>query len=579
LDKNMARLNRGPRKAPRRKVWNCTGKLTLAALLAALAPLAVQAAGPPPIGAGSILQQAQPAAPPTPSSTDTGLGIEQNSGSDLPLSAPFAVKTIRISGNTLFDTNTLHALVADAEGKELTLRELGEFAFRISDYYHAHGYPLARAIVPAQTIQDGLINIEIVEARFGKIVLDNQSRVKDTLLQSTIGDLKRNAPIEESSLDRSLLLLSDIPGVVLDATLKPGDTKGTSDLQISIAPGALFNGNLALDDYGNPQTGRARAGATTNFIDPLHQGDVLTLSGLTSGTGMNYGRIAYEWLPINASTGLGGSYSYLRYALQGVFASLEAHGTAQVDSLWAKHTFVRSTIVNLYGQIEFDRKELRDNVDTASIQTYRHLDNWTASLTGDARDTFLSGAANAWNLSLTSGRLLYDNGAAQLADAQTANTQGVFSKFNANFTRLQGLSQNNSLYFALSGQWASRNVDPSEKMISGGPFTVRAYDMAVVSGDSGYLATAEFKRDLGSATQGQLQGLVFVDSAHVKVNKVTWAAGANDATLTGAGTGLNWTGPGQWTAKAYVAAPIGSTPTLVGSRKGARVWVEIGKDF
>ena len=56
-------------------------------------------------------------------------------------------------------------------------------------------------------------------------------------------------------------------------------------------------------------------------------------------------------------------------------------------------------------------------------------------------------------------------------------------------------------------------------------------------------------------------------------------AGTNNATLSGAGLGLNWTGPYQWSAKAYIAAPIGSIPTLIGSTASSHIWGEIGKAF
>jgi hemolysin activation/secretion protein len=145
-------------------------------------PLEVHAAEPVVPGAGSILQQTQPVMPPAPSATGTGLAIEQPEGGTLPPSAPFLVKAIQLSGNAAFDTPTLHALIAEAEGKSLTLPQLGRVAARITDYYHSHGYPLGRAIIPAQTIKDGRVRIVIIEARYGQIALDNRSRVVDPLL-------------------------------------------------------------------------------------------------------------------------------------------------------------------------------------------------------------------------------------------------------------------------------------------------------------------------------------------------------------------------------------------------------------
>lgn len=548
----------------------------LAALLVAFSGQAAAQTFVP--GAGTLLQQIQLVTPPAPSSTGTGTGltIERGDGAELPSSAPFLVKTLQITGNTLFDTPTLHALVADAEGKNLTLSQVGELAARITDYYQSRGYPLARAIIPAQTIAAGMVRIEVIEARYGQISLDNRSRVSDPLLQATLSPLQGGQVIGQTGLDRTLLLLSDIPGVLVAATLKPGEAVGTSNLLVNTTPSPAVTGNVMLDNYGNRFTGRARIGGTVNVINPLQHGDVLSVTGLNSGSGLSYGRITYESLLNGQGTRIGGSYAALRYALGEPLASLNAHGTAQLGNLWAKHPLVRSRDVNLYGQIQYDSKQLRDRVDTTAIRTDRHLDNLTLSLAGDA---LRPGSINSWNLGWTSGRVGFDDSAAQLANAATARTQGGFSKLNANFTSLHSLSSKNALYLAFSGQWANTNLDPAEKMIAGGPSSVRAYDVGVLSGDTGYLGTAELRHDLGTGWGGQWQAVAFMDSAHVTVNKNVWVAGTNSATLSGTGLGLNWAGSNQWRAKTQIATRMGSTPTLVASSASTRAWVELSKGF
>ena len=549
----------------------------VAALLLAFVPLAAVGQAIP--GAGMILQEIKPVQPALPSASGTALTIQQEGGARLPPSAPFPVKSIRISGNTVFDTATLHALLTEAEGKSLTLQQLDALASRISDYYHAHGYPLARALIPAQTIATGIVRIDILEAHYGKITLDNHSRVNDPLLLATLAPLQGGQAIQQARLDHALLLLSDMPGVVVNATLKPGQGVGSSDLLVDTTSGPALTGNVALDNDGNRYTGRARVGATFNFIDPLRHGDILSVSGLSSGSGMNYGRLSYEALLTGQGTRLGGSWSALRYSLGQPLAALDAHGSAEVASLWARHPLRRSRDANLYGQIQYDGLQLRDHVDANALRTDRQLKNWTASLSGDARDSLLSGGASAWNLGLTRGRVGFDDASAQLADAATARTEGSFSKWNANLVRLQNLGSANSVYLSVSGQWANGNLDASQKMVAGGPYSVRAYDMGALSGDTGATATAELRHELGAAWNGQWQVLAFIDSAHLTINKTPWVAGANSATLSGAGLGLSWAGPNRWSARTYVAAPFGTRPALVAGSASVRAWVEIGRGF
>jgi hemolysin activation/secretion protein len=561
------------RSGPRR-----IGKPLFVALLAACVPLAAEAVDPAPPGAGSLLQQVQPPTPPAPLPGGTGLRIETQRGAGLPPGAPFLVQTIRITGNTLFDAATLHALVADAEGKSLTLGQLDELAGRITDYYHSHGYPLARAVIPAQTIEAGVVRLEIIEARYGTIRQENRSRVDDSLLEATLSPLRTGQPIEQSELDHALLLLSDIPGVVAGATLKPGEAVGSSDLLVDIEPASAVSDGAVLDNYGNRYTGRVRAGATVNVIDPLHHGDVFTLNGLSSGSGMSYVRMAYESLLNGHGTRAGAAFSGLRYALGGL-DSLDAHGTARVQSAWAKQPLVRTRSVNLYGQLQYDHLQLRDHIDASTIRTDRHLDNLTVSVAGDARDEFLSGGVNAWNVGWTAGRVAFDDAAAQLADAGSAGIQGSFSKWQVNAARLQSLSLADGLYLAFSAQWSNRNLDPSQKITAGGTYTVRAYDMGAVSGDAGYLATIEFRHNLGMNAYGLWEAVAFVDSAHLKINHTTWAAGTNSASLSGAGLGLNWAGPEHWTARFSIARRIGAIPALVASNASLRAWLEVRKGF
>jgi hemolysin activation/secretion protein len=550
-----------------------------AALLVWFAPLAIYAAEPVVPNAGSILQQTQPVEPPTPSSNGTGLSIEEAGGATLPSSAPFLVKSIQISGNSVFAGATLHALIVDAEGKSMTLPELGAVIARVSAYYHSHGYPLARAIIPAQTIEDGAVRVTIIEARYGQITLENHTRVADPLLQATLAPVQTGQVIGQAPLNRALLLLADIPGVSVAATLKPGENVGTSDLEVQTAATSAVVGDVSVDNDGNRYTGRARLGGTVSLIDPLHHGDTLSLTGLTSGSGMNYGSVGYEALLNGAGTRMGGSYSALHYILGSTLAPLDGHGIADVESLWLKHPFVRTQDFNIYGQIQYDHKHLNDDIGASDIHTDRHLDDWTASVAGDLRDSLLSGGVNTWSLGWTPGHLGFDNAAAQLADSATARTQGRFSIWNATFSRLQHVSAGDSLYLTLTGQWSNSNLDPAEKMVAGGPFTVRAYDIGALSGDTGVLASAEFRHDLRLLWSGQLQAIAFADSEHVTINHNVWAPGPNSATLSGAGLGFNWSDARQWNAKAYVAVPIGDTPALIERNNAARVWFAISKGF
>ncbi len=532
-------------------------------------------------GAGSILQSVQPPSFPQPTPSETGLLLDNKPSAPLPTSAPFRITTIKITGNTVFPFELLHDLVKDAEDKEITLDHVGELADRITDYYRSHNYPLTRAIVPAQTIEGGVVTLQVIEARYGQLVIDNKGRLSDALLSATLSPLRANDLIAQDTLDRSLLLLSDVPGIMVEANMQAGQTVGTSDLVMNVLPLPMVTGSGSLDNSGSRYTGQDRVSASVNITNPLHHGDVLSATVLSSGRNMSYGQMSYETLLNGVGTRLGGSGSALHYVLGDSLSAIGGHGTANVASLWVKQPLVRSQRHNVYAQFQVDGLWLDDIIDTANTQKNRKLVNTVFSLNGDFRDLVPQGLSS-WKASVNAGMVSFLDSAAQLADSETAQTQGNFVKYNAWANHLQTLTAKDTLYVAFSGQTANTNLDQSQKMTVGGANSVRAYASGAVSGDNGALLTVELRHLLDGpvwGTEGRWQVMAFVDSARLTVNKSPWTSSINQATLSGGGVGLVWAGPKQFTVQLTLAEKIGKVPALVSDNSKAHAWAVVSKGF
>jgi len=530
--------------------------------------------------AGAMLQQVQPGLPASAASSAVRLTLPEPPDSLVPRGIAFRVTSIQISGNTSIATDQLHQLVEDSEGQDLTLAAVSELAARITEHYQRQGFPLARAIVPGQAMLGGVLQVHVIEARYGDVLLVNQAPLRDALLRNTLSQVQSGQLIQQAPIDRALLSLSDIPGVLVTATMKPGSRLGEVDLEVkAAASSAGMSGSSGIDNYGNSYAGRTRASQSLRFTDPFIQqnGAALDINALSSGRGMNYGRVAYEGLLGDAFTHVGGAYSALQYALGGQLAASDSRGAAQVGQVWARRTLLRGTRTNLYSQFQFDNTRLRDH-SGLDIDNNRHTGKVTASLSGDTPDLLWFGAVNNWNLSLAHGVVGFDDAAALLADGGQA--AGRFTKLSGNFSRLQTLSPASSLFAALMLQWANRNLDPSEKMAIGGASSLRAADASAMSGDLGALLNLEYRQRLGAAWAGQWQLTAFVDSAIVQLNQTGRGPNDNLAQVSGAGIGLTWSGPGQIFVKAQLARLLGSaSASMAGVTGPVRGWLEIACGF
>jgi hemolysin activation/secretion protein len=494
--------------------------------------------------------------------------------------AAVRVDSLHVTGNTLFPEADLIAASGVTPGSVMTLPELRNAAAAITRYYNSRGYILAQAYLPAQAIDQGSVTIAVIEGRYGAITLRNQAHLTDRVPRDLTSDLDSGDPVAIGPLERSLLLLSDVPGVVVHSTLSPGAEVGTSDLTIDLAQGRRVSGSLEADNAGSRYTGPYRFGGTINFNNPTGIGDLISLRVLASTEGLAYGRAAYQ-APFGDAT-LGVSYTYLEYELGREFDDLNAHGTAQILSLYGSYPIIRSRNNNLYALAGFDLSTLEDEIGLISQTSHKRSTAWSAGFRGDSHDGFGGGGWNTYSALWTTGDLDIEDPLERAADALTARSDGDFNILRFSAARLQTISGPLSLYGALRGQLATDNLDSSEKMELGGAYAVRAYPEGEAYGDEGYVATLEARLMLDQwtgALPGRFQLFTFVDSGQVNIAHDPWFVGSNHERRSGAGAGLAWAGPHDISMRATYAARLGDQPATSAPDRSGRWWFQVTKLF
>ena len=108
----------------------------------------------------------------------------------------------------------------------------------------------------------------------------------------------------------------------------PGSEVGTSDLAVDVIPTSRVTGSVEADDAGNRYTGYFRVGGTLNLNEPFGIGDVASVRGIVSNQGLTYVRGSYQATVSNVTVGV--AYARLDYRLHREFASLAAHGSADI---------------------------------------------------------------------------------------------------------------------------------------------------------------------------------------------------------------------------------------------------------
>jgi len=506
-----------------------------------------------------------------------------------PAGRKFLVKGFRVTRNTALTEAELLAPLSAFIGAELSLADLERAAELVTRRYHENDYFVARAYVPAQEMQDGIVEITVLEGKLERFTLklSEEVRLLKHVIESTLkASVSEEEPIRMGKLERGLMLLNDIPGVEAQSVLLPGSKIGTSIVAVEVKEGPMFSGMVNADNFGGKFTGPYHLGTTLGLNDPSGYGDVLNLNATVS-TGTSYARVAYQVPLGSAGLRLGGAYAESHYKLCCDFAALDARGKGQTATLNAQYPFIRSRAVNLYGTASYDIKTYF-NSTIAGTSSDKKADAVGLGINGDSSDSAGNGGLNSFGVTYSTGRLDLDPWTPdRLTDAASANSHGSYGKTTFYLTRLQRIGETTSLYAGFSGQIASKNLDSSEKLSLGGPLGVRSYPAGEATGDEGLLLNLELRFDL----QPAVQLVSFIDHGRIRLHKNEWTnwQGANVRIsnrygLGAFGLGLNWNQPGNFQIRASLAQSIASNlgrdandNDSDGTKRLRRLWLQLVK--
>ncbi|VWB45177.1 membrane protein [Burkholderia lata] len=525
--------------------------------------------------AGQSLRDVETVRPtlPAPAAPDLVIPAPGNESAPATADGPrISVSAFDIEGNHAIDAAPLHALLADLVGQALDFAALNEAAGRITAYYRKRGYALARAYLPHQDIENGVVRIAVVEGRYGQVELHNRSRVRDGVLRQPLGAVQAGDIVRGADLERALTLLDELPGVAAKGTLRAGQQSGTTDLLIDVDPGPFATGSLEFDNFGDPVTGRYRATGAVTANSPLRLGDQFSLRGLTSNTNQQYYRAMYQ-VPVGpASTRIGVAFSDMGYRLGKEMRPLGYHGRASVRSAFVTQPLLRSRRASASTQVIYENKHLRDDYGVFELVSDKRVDLWSFVVTANSNDERLGGGRNVFSATLGIGRM---SGNDPLGMNRFSHALGSFAKLNVNAMRLQALGSRLQLTTQFSAQLASRNLDSSEKFILGGPYGVRAYALGAGSGDQGWQASAELRYLVAPGWQVS----TFVDTGRMQINKQPWIRDElNTLQLSGTGVSASWYGASRQIS-VTAAWPLGNADRTQSVTRAPSVWLQAAQYF
>ena len=186
----------------------------------------------------------------------------------------FLVRGYRFVGNTVFPTEELQELAAPYAGRGITSDELDELRVALTRKYVDAGYINSGAVIPDQTLEDGIVTIQIVEGRLDEIRIEGVDSLTPEFVRDRLR-LGSGPPLNVNDLQSRLQLLLQTPFIDrINADIQPGLRPGEADLVARIEERDPYRLQFVVDNNISPAIGPARARALGELHNLTGKGDI-----------------------------------------------------------------------------------------------------------------------------------------------------------------------------------------------------------------------------------------------------------------------------------------------------------------
>lgn len=480
-------------------------------------------------------------------------------------SIKLTLRHLQIEGAHAYTEEELGRVFADKIGQNITLADVYAIAAELTRKYRNDGYILTQVVVPPQTIDGGHVRLSVVEGYIDQVEVRGEGAyVNDAkALAEGYARLVRagGSALNVRQLERTLLLVNDIPGISARGILSPSEaTPGAADLLI-VVQRDVFEGMVSLDNYGSRYLGPVQLGASAALQGLMgwnerFTGQVAYAPGEDFKDELSYVALGYE-MPVGiygTMLQINGSHTNTEpgYTLK----QFDVDGDSRFVSVGLSHPFVRTRNFNVTGRLSVDGR----NVDTDNnIEADRKDHIRGVRLGGKVEfiDTVMKVAYNVLDIELGHGLDILNSSNDRDVRVSRPGADWDFFKMEAEYQRLQRVSSQVNVLFAFKGQWADEALWSSEEFGVGGVSYGRGFDSSEVTGDDGVAGKIEVQWNQPLATTlVQNYHLFGFYDAGVVWDKDATTSKLKREELTSAGFGVRADFTAATQAGAFVAFPL-----------------------
>ncbi|MCF8191268.1 MAG: hypothetical protein K9J04_00210 [Burkholderiales bacterium] len=516
--------------------------------ICSLPAVALAAEGLPPGATQQIEEISRQRVPilPLPATPDFNLRLQTPEKSAVPRAVEelvFEIKGVKVSGNTLFSQTQIDAIFAPAIGPAVTLEVLRNAAEALETRFREKGFFLTRVFVPPQQVKDGVFEVQVIEGYLSAVYVDGAPNDKlRQRIEAITGPLLNKRPIDLATIERALLLINDLPGVIGTSLLRQGADLGASEIVVTVAQ--LPDSHLVtFNNTGSRTVGPITLGVNSTFFNPFKRAGSLNVGVTAGGDLENIDELQAVTARYSMPIGTNGAiFSFGGLASNaipgGTIRDLGIRALSQSVSPRLRLPLLRTRPNSVYLDLGLAVNRSR----TILAGQVLSFDKTTVA------EASVSWAQNGWGNGTTNASIGLFHSLPILDHTKvSAETTGTnvkdedFFKVNFSLNRIQQtLIKGMSILGQVQGQWTDDRLPTGEYVAFGGVGIARGFDGGASAGDKGIGGLLELRYDSSVSRQpyiGNIQFYAFVDGGKAFLND---PAGTPPPKVTSNGFGMRF---------------------------------------
>ncbi|AFY39105.1 surface antigen (D15) [[Leptolyngbya] sp. PCC 7376] len=440
------------------------------------------------------------------------------------------VQKFRVVGSTVFESEEFDELLAEFTGEPISFAQLLQAQEAITQKYVEAGYITSGAYIPPQTLENDVVEIQVIEGSVEEINISGLQRLRPGYVRNRLA-IAAKTPVNRDRLLEDLQVLQLDPLIQnLSVELAAGIRPGSSILDVTVVEADAFNAIARIDNQRSPSVGSVRRQVGFTHRNLLGFGDRLNFSYINTEGSDSLDNLGYTF-PINARNGtLGFRHSRTDSSIiEDPFTLIDIVSESQLYEVSFRQP-VRQTPTEeialglnfthqnsqtfILGDIGFPLSNGANDDGITKVSALRFVQEYTKRNDRQVfalRSQFNVGV-DVFNATINSGNE---------PDSQFLSWRG-----QSQYLRL--LAPDTTLLVRGDVQFAGEPLVPLEQFSIGGAASVRGYRQDALLADNGVFASVELRKAIATIPNWDttLELTPFLDFGSV------WNHDDNEATVT-----------------------------------------------